>query len=562
MAISSLWADCVGRWKLDDASDLTSGGWIDSTSFGHHLTAVGSVTGGLDRTGVNTEAIEFFDVSTSQMLSIPMAVDTPNLHFTNGMTAACWFNVQSLTIADDIPLMEQWTGNNAWILWLNNQKLEFWYKNRLNSFISTVASPAIVVNTWYHIAATWDLDFGETRVYLNGKLANVPPTATHCMNTNVATFFSIGGTILGAFERMRGFIDDAALWKRGISSAEVQELYSLTANDFPSDTAGPPPFKSTVGMLSNFQLSKQNSFGTSTANFKTMKITGETITTAINLISKSTLQNRFAKDLFIQGMETVKGKINFEIDPLRLGDLLFGAVGIVSTTNNTSVSGFQDYTHTFSPYQSNWDGKTALPPYTILIDKASGQSFKYADSVMNDLTLSVKAGGIMKGTIGLISRVTSLTDDVDPSFNNTIPWTWDVASFTINDVAIEPKNLSLTINNKIEPIFLLDGSRTANKYMRTNLQDVRIKGSFIFKTNTEYLQFKEFTDTNMKLFLNTMVDSGPTLLIDVPKFTYTKYSNPIPGPRHITANFEAEAEFDTTSNYAIQYTLTNTVTGY
>jgi hypothetical protein len=52
------------------------------------------------------------------------------------------------------------------------------------------------------------------------------------------------------------------------------------------------------------------------------------------------------------------------------------------------------------------------------------------------------------------------------------------------------------------------------------------------------------------------------ITIDVPQCNYSTFSAPIGGPGRITASYEGNGEYDTSSSYAIRYTLTNTTASY
>lgn len=83
------------------------------------------------------------------------------------------------------------------------------------------------IGQWYHVVCVYDGT--AARLYVNGKLhdsANVTGTLT---SNGV---FNIGSDWSGSGQNYAGYINDASLWTRGLSAAEVEELYndSLTGN--------------------------------------------------------------------------------------------------------------------------------------------------------------------------------------------------------------------------------------------------------------------------------------------------------------------------------------------
>ncbi len=88
-----------------------------------------------------------------------------------------------------------------------------------------VAAPSYHAGQWHHAALTYD---GTTvRVYLDGEFAGAKDLA---LDTADSDILNIGG---GYFNFFNGLLDDAGLWNRELSPAEVQAIYlaGLTGND-------------------------------------------------------------------------------------------------------------------------------------------------------------------------------------------------------------------------------------------------------------------------------------------------------------------------------------------
>lgn len=325
------------------------------------------------------------------------------------------------------------------------------------------------------------------------------------------------------------------------------------------------PFTETggTGLRGYFALSAQNSFNVAqTTGFETLEFLSENITPDIARMSNPIIANRFSRARLIKGKEIAKGTLNFDADPLKLGHFLKGTMGGAVTSNVTSVSGYQDNQHVFTTKETDWDRKSALPPYTFHVYKGTGDLFEFTDTIIDQFKMDIKAGNVLKCHAGIIASVTSTQLGAVQTYTNVIPWDWSVASISLGGNAIELIDFGVIISNKIQPKFHLNASNLPAQYRRNALTEVLVSGKFCFETNSEYLKYKDMTDEQFIVYMDTVVSSGPTLKIDIPKFTYRRFGAPIQNKGQVIANFTAEGQLDTTSNYAAEFTLINTITSY
>jgi hypothetical protein len=86
-------------------------------------------------------------------------------------------------------------------------------------------------NTWYFVAGTYTSSTGAMHVYVNGVQDDASViNAGHPRNSGYATHFFIGGdNIPGDLdnEMFNGTIDDARVYNRALSAAEIYQLYKL-----------------------------------------------------------------------------------------------------------------------------------------------------------------------------------------------------------------------------------------------------------------------------------------------------------------------------------------------
>ena len=93
--------------------------------------------------------------------------------------------------------------------------------------ISTVVSPPVVLNRWYHVAITYD-GSDVMALYVNGTLgAPIAHVGAILSGPQPMTI----GTRTGAFtsndEFFNGYIDDVRFYTRALDPGDVQELYRL-----------------------------------------------------------------------------------------------------------------------------------------------------------------------------------------------------------------------------------------------------------------------------------------------------------------------------------------------
>lgn len=317
------------------------------------------------------------------------------------------------------------------------------------------------------------------------------------------------------------------------------------------------------GMLGHIGISRQNSFGTAASSWDYLPIISESLTTNIEQLVEEGLRTRFEEGPTHEGILTVTGDIVFEPHPIMLGHFLRGVTGQASSTEVLSGQGVYEWE--FLPRQTDFDSKCALPPYTIQVYRDEGNAWEFTDSVIHTLTLEIAGGAIVKGTASVLSRISSLMTKTVPAYPTGDPWTWNTASLSIAGTANgDIENITITIENPIEGITLLDTNKYHGKYKRTGFRNTRVFGMMDFASQTEYNQFRSQAEQRYLVTLTgaTLPASANMLILDMPKVRYTAYPVNIGGPGRISVSFDGVCKYDTSSSYAIRPTLTNTRTSY
>lgn len=319
------------------------------------------------------------------------------------------------------------------------------------------------------------------------------------------------------------------------------------------------------GVLGFFAISAQNSFGTNTASWNFIPIISEGITTTIEQIRRGSIVGRTAEGIAQQGVERNQGDVSLEPHPIHIGRILRGVCGQSTSVNNTTsnAAGFLDYMHEFIPRNAKFDSKSMLPPFTLQIDRNVTSAFQYTDALFTKLELHIKGNALVNAKATVVARTSSIMAASTATFTEPAEWTWNVASVSIGGTAVDfIEDLTISIDQPVDGVVMLDGTRRVNRFVRSNPTAIRVNGTMDFQDLTEMNNFRNQTQQRLLVNLAAAVSSGPYMLIDVPNMLYDTFPANISGPGRISVGFQASGEYNTSSSYAIRITLTNTQVNY
>lgn len=317
------------------------------------------------------------------------------------------------------------------------------------------------------------------------------------------------------------------------------------------------------GMKGQLGISAQQSFGTATTSFEYIPIVSESIVTEVVPIMEEGMRQRFAEGPVQEGLETTAGDVVFDGHPVLIGHVLKANLGTATTTTTGAASG-DYYQHEFLPTASDFDGFSALPPYTMEVYRDAGSAWQFTDTVFNSLNIEITAGAIGRVTAGAMCRTTSLQNKTSASYLATSgmePFTWNTASISVGSTANSGniwESLSVSIDNQIEGVPFLDTTKRIGRFKRTTWRQVRVEGTISFEDTVEWLKFKTNSQQRLLVTLDdTNVTSLNILTIDIPQFRYEAFPITQGGPGRITADVTGRAIYDTASSYEVRVTLIN-----
>ncbi|PYI88427.1 MAG: hypothetical protein DME26_03650, partial [Verrucomicrobia bacterium] len=191
----------VGYWPLDGSATDSSGNGNNGSLENNPTWVSGKIGQALNCDGTSR-------------VNIP---DSSTLDLTGAMTISLWLyptNVSNKGILFKGPLS---SSQGVYALIANTKALF-----RLNGAASDVyATSDLPLNTWTHIAATYDPAQAQQKIYINGILENTVSYSA-AVNTNNDPLYI--GMYYSTSYGIPGTIDDVRVYNRALSSAEIAAL--------------------------------------------------------------------------------------------------------------------------------------------------------------------------------------------------------------------------------------------------------------------------------------------------------------------------------------------------
>ncbi len=209
----------VAAWPLDDAAG--SGSAEDSSGNGHEAQVVGSVTFGqpgataATGTGVSMSNASL-DVTYSPELNPESFTFAAWARVTGG---AGQFRSVVTSRFDGFPTLGGYVlyagSNNTW---------QFWTGGGVNAGAwDVLTGPAVQLNTWTHVAISFDDATNTKTLYINGNPAASTTTQRYAQNASRDLHIGAGNDF-GTQFRFPGNIDDASLWNAALDQTAIQSL--------------------------------------------------------------------------------------------------------------------------------------------------------------------------------------------------------------------------------------------------------------------------------------------------------------------------------------------------
>ncbi len=212
----------VGYWPFCGNANDASGNNNNGTVNGATLTT--------DRFGNADSAYSFDGINDNIM--IPGSSTLNTIESLNKITLAGWFNNQNTNVNSVFSFLNKYNPINdgGWEIILA-QNYADWstseYVSTLGNGISNPCISTLPVQTWNHIAITYDRNDNTVSLFINGTNTCTRSHSNIISNTNNGPLY-FGYSPAGPDEYSKGILDDINLFNRILTSAEIAQLYTQT----------------------------------------------------------------------------------------------------------------------------------------------------------------------------------------------------------------------------------------------------------------------------------------------------------------------------------------------
>lgn len=310
----------------------------------------------------------------------------------------------------------------------------------------------------------------------------------------------------------------------------------------------------------------ENSAVTTVGSFHPMPLLSEDVGLDKEELISANLTGRFEQGAVYDGVSKISGTIEFEATPRNIGS----ALSAVVNHNPVTVTSGSVKTYTFFPNTADFSATLVKAPYTIYKQFADASSAEhYQDCQFSQLEFSISQGQFLKARATIAGGERNATGI---GSMNVVPdaadvgrlYPWNVASVSYNGAGLsQMTDLTISLNENVEPLFTLDGTQQPNKYSRSGFREVTVNGTFYMNDRSILNDFAAATQRRLIVTLmNTraVIQSGyyDTLTIDIPQLKITQFKPGASGPGEVSVQFTGRGVLDPNSSYAIAFTLMNT----
>jgi hypothetical protein len=209
-----------GYWRLGELSGTAAAAASGSPAGTYTNAPTLGVGGGVG----DTDTAVRFDGSNDYMT----LGDSFDLVNNSTFTIECWVNPAAAATASYPEVFGKYTASGGWWLYLegsaegtpNAATFERIGSAGSDHASTGAASLALPVNTWSHVAVTYDGT--DVRIYLNGVLRDTTTSSRTVPNTAIAA--TLGGDP-GTTAPFNGRLDEAAIYPTALSQARIQAHY-------------------------------------------------------------------------------------------------------------------------------------------------------------------------------------------------------------------------------------------------------------------------------------------------------------------------------------------------
>lgn len=242
--------------------------------------------------------------------------------------------------------------------------------------------------------------------------------------------------------------------------------------------------------------------------------------------------------------------------PETLGALLRAALGAPVTTGGPGP-----YTHTYTPKTAKHSSVAALPPYSINIKRRSDLIDRITGAQLNQLELRQPADDVLLCNTDWIGKGIAAGTDETLALDVGTRFRYKHLAVTKSNVAFPYlTDLTLTINNNLDPEEVLDGSDEIASVDFGDKLLITAAMTLTFRDKSLVDEYRAGTSDDWG-FVWTL-DGNTSLDIAIPRLSIDSASAPIDGPGRVTLSVTGTAEYDAVAGHEIEIALKNSVATY
>lgn len=311
-------------------------------------------------------------------------------------------------------------------------------------------------------------------------------------------------------------------------------------------------------MLGHLMWNFQDSMGTSQVTSQhAIPITEESLVFGIDPIVEAGMYGRLHESPYHEGLHSVNGNIGMEAHPIAMGWLLRAALDAPTTTSDTG-----NQTHVFKPRTADFDARAAADPATVEVYRDVGSAGLYYDCFGNTLDINIANGELVTMNLGIIGAGWKGNAKATPTFPTAKAFIWDQASAQFDSKVIDViSDLTISINNNLEPNYTLTNTKTPFRVKRSAQQMIEISGTFIYEQQSYWQAWEDQLEKSLVIFIKGQ-ETPYTIKFDIPAFRFKTYEPNMAGAGLVEASFTAGAMYHNNSATTMEVTLVNTQTYY
>lgn len=260
------------------------------------------------------------------------------------------------------------------------------------------------------------------------------------------------------------------------------------------------------------------------------------------------------------------GGLTFDVRPTSIGHILRSVFGAPVSTGVAP-----NYTHTFTPVDTDFSADCPLPPYTLELFRGIGSNSQQCPGgQFNSLQLvfgasqkifRAVANGFSKGKPTSIAKTT-------PTYESNNPFLWRQLSFKLGDsiataaVIAYLEYFSVTITNNVEGVETSGGIATDSigRVDRNGLRVVDVQATLAIPDLAEYTKFLD--STRRAIDLTFSVDANTSLQLLMPNVAYEAFPVQVGGPGRHSVQVTGKAKYSTSDTHDVKAVLKNQTVSY